>query len=97
MSDHMTFAAPIESAADARAMAQHWQHWIGGQDLSWGEMAEWAGYFEGLAERFPELHDEFVENGIIGPLTIGVTDAFGERFEVPISQIAGHSSAKVES
>lgn len=119
MSDHMTFVRPIETADQARDTAIWWTHWIGGQDLSWGEMIEWETFFAVLAARFPELRDEFLENGIIGgddtvvvehayhderkpwcPICspfIGVTGPDGERFEVPFSQLAGHSSAKVES
>lgn len=31
---------------------------------SWGDVAEASAYFGALAERFPELRDEFEENGI---------------------------------
>lgn len=56
----------IATAAEAYDFAVEWQHWMSEQNLSYGDMAEWESYFEGLAERFPELRDEFEENGIIG-------------------------------
>ena len=56
----------ITTAAEAHDFAVEWQHWMSEQNLSYGEMIEWESYFEGLAERFPELREEFTENGIIG-------------------------------
>lgn len=53
------------SASEARDVAIDWQHWMNDESLSWGEMAAWGAYFEALADRFPELADEFKENGII--------------------------------
>lgn len=34
------------------------------QNLSYGELADWRGYFETLAEKF-DLTEEFSENGVI--------------------------------
>jgi len=58
--------AVLKTAQEARDYAIGWQNWVSQQNLSYGELAEWGAYFEQLAERFPELKDEFVENGIIG-------------------------------
>jgi hypothetical protein len=55
----------IESEDQAREEAISWQHWHSEQSLSYGEMSEWQEYFEALAERWPDLTDEFSENGII--------------------------------
>lgn len=54
----------IETADQARQVAIDWQHWQGEQSLSYGELADWQGYFEELADQF-DLTDEFKENGII--------------------------------
>jgi hypothetical protein len=54
----------IESAEEARDIAIEWQHWASEQSMSWGELADWQGYFVELAERFG-LTEEFTENGII--------------------------------
>ena len=53
------------TAAEAEDQAITWSHWMNDQDLSMGEMIDWQSYFEGLAERFPELADEFRENAVI--------------------------------
>jgi len=50
---------------EARDHAIDWQQWASNQTMSWQDVAEWAAYFEAIAERFPELKDEFKENGII--------------------------------
>lgn len=52
------------TAEDARQLAIDWQHWVGEQSLSYGELAEWQNYFEMLADKF-DLVDEFKENGVI--------------------------------
>lgn len=54
----------IETQDQAREFAIDWQTWQAEQSLSYGEMAEWAAFFEELAERF-DLTEEFKENGII--------------------------------
>lgn len=53
-----------ETAEQARDKAIEWQNWQAEQSLSYGELAEWRAYFEALAVKFPELADEFKENGI---------------------------------
>ena len=53
------------TADEARDAAIAWQSWMSDQNLSMGELAEWGSYFEALAERFPELREEFEENCII--------------------------------
>ena len=55
----------ILHAGDARAAAMQWQHWMGEVTMTWGELADWQDQFVALADRFPELADEFRENGII--------------------------------
>lgn len=55
----------VQSASEARDIAVEWQHWQSEQSMSWGEVADWEGYFEQLAGKFPELKDEFKENAII--------------------------------
>jgi hypothetical protein len=62
-------ATPIEevtSAGQATDLAIEWSHWIGYQVSSWGDMADYSDYFEALAEKFPEVREEFIENAIIG-------------------------------
>lgn len=54
----------ITSPGMARDAAVTWQHWQSEQGMSWGKVAEWRAFFTELAERFPELADEFRENGI---------------------------------
>jgi hypothetical protein len=55
----------VNSADEARDKAIDWQVWAGEQSLSYGELAEWAYYFDKIADKFPELREEFTENGII--------------------------------
>lgn len=55
----------ITTEDQARQKAINWQAWQSTQNLSIGELSEWQTYFEGLVEQFPDLRDEFVENGII--------------------------------
>lgn len=56
----------VKSADDARTLAIDWQHWQSGQALSYGELSEWERIFTQLASKYPELKEEFIENGIIG-------------------------------
>ena len=58
---------PLDTAEQVRDYAIWWQHWAGEQDLSFGKLIEFQGQFEALVVRFPELADEFRENGIICP------------------------------
>jgi hypothetical protein len=55
----------ITAAEEARQYAIEWSGWIQEQDLSYSEYLIWALYFEAIALKFPELADEFKENGII--------------------------------
>lgn len=48
----------------ARDRAIEWQSDFQKHSYSWGEIAEWQGYFESLARRYGLVH-EFRENGII--------------------------------
>jgi hypothetical protein len=54
----------VETREQAQDIAITWQAWMSENSLSYGELADWQGYFEELAERF-DLTDEFRENGII--------------------------------
>ena len=47
-----------------RAEAIDWQSDFQNHSYSWGEIAEWQGYFDSLARRYGLVH-EFRENGII--------------------------------
>lgn len=65
------FSAPdveaVVSAEEATDIAIEWQSWMSAaQNLSMGEFADWEDYFEALAEKFPEVREEFIENAIIG-------------------------------
>lgn len=55
----------VKSADEARDLALDWQAWQSDQNLSYGEAVYYQNYFEALTEKFPELDDEFRENGII--------------------------------
>jgi hypothetical protein len=54
----------VSSKDEAQQIAIDWQSWQAEQSLSYGELAEFQAYFQGLAEKF-DLVDEFKENGII--------------------------------
>ena len=54
----------ITTQEEARDYAIEWQQWASGQNLSYGELAEWQGIFTELATRF-DLMEEFKENAII--------------------------------
>ncbi len=55
----------VQSANEARDLAIDWQHWQCNQSMSWGDVADWQGYFETLVQKFPELKDEFKANAIV--------------------------------
>lgn len=61
----------VNSAEEARALAIEWQQWVSEQNeddeptLFLSDLIEWHEYFVKLTERFPELREEFEENGII--------------------------------
>lgn len=54
-----------KTAEEARDQAIEWQHWQSEQSLSYGEIAEWYAHFTNVADQYPELKEEFIENGII--------------------------------
>jgi hypothetical protein len=54
----------VTTREQAQTVAIEWQAWMSENSLSYGELADWQGYFEELAERF-DLVEEFRENGII--------------------------------
>lgn len=56
--------AQAKTPGEATQAAIDWQNWQSEQSLSYGELAEWQGVFEALAEKF-DLTEEFTENGII--------------------------------
>lgn len=58
-------AGDVASAAEGSEIAIQWQEWAANQDLSYGELAEWQIYFLALADKYPVLREEFLENGII--------------------------------
>ena len=53
------------TASEARQQAIDWQEWQANQSLSYMEHLIWQGHFTRVAEQYPELEDEFIENGII--------------------------------
>ena len=59
---------PVESVTtkeQAKELAIDWQHWQNDQSLSWLESSQWSDFFSQLVEKFPDLNDEFKENGIL--------------------------------
>ncbi len=54
----------VKTQAEARQYAIDWQNLASGASMSWGELAEWQGIFQELADKF-DLEEEFKENGII--------------------------------
>jgi hypothetical protein len=63
--DPIFLGRPITNAQQATDAAIQWQDMFSDTSMSWGEVADWGNFFEDLAQRFPEVRDEFVENGII--------------------------------
>jgi hypothetical protein len=61
----MTPNDTYQSAAEARDAAITFQHWENDQDFSYGELYSWQCHWETVLLQFPELADEFRENGII--------------------------------
>jgi len=64
MTMDITKVQNASSADPARQYAIDWQNWQADQSMTWVEIAEWQAVFIDLAGRF-DLHDEFIENGII--------------------------------
>lgn len=54
----------IKTKEEARQQAIDWQRYASRKNLSYGEIAEWSGYFETLGRKFGLIR-EFKENGII--------------------------------
>ena len=54
----------IKTKEEARTMAIDFQRWASEENLSYGELVVYSGYFETLAKKF-NLTEEFKENGII--------------------------------
>jgi len=54
----------LKTKEEARQIAIKWQNWASKRNLSYGELAEWQGYFIALARKF-HLVREFKENGIL--------------------------------
>ena len=51
-----------------RNFAIDWQDWAGREDMSYGELAEWAGVIKTMAEladESGELKEELEENGVL--------------------------------
>lgn len=55
----------ITTADEATDFAIEWQQRFGEAPMFYSELYEWQQFFEALVVRFPELADEFRENGII--------------------------------
>ena len=54
----------INTSGEAEQLAIDWQNWQSEQSMSWGEAADWAGFFRELAQKF-NLAIVFTENGIL--------------------------------
>lgn len=54
----------VTSQDEARQIAIDWQNWESEQSSSYGDLIEYAVYFNELATKF-NLVEEFKENGII--------------------------------
>jgi len=54
-----------KTADEARQIAIDWQNSLADGAEYWSELAEAGDYFRELAEKFPELEEEFKENGVI--------------------------------
>lgn len=57
-------SATYLTADEARDAAIEFQHWQSEQSLSYGELLTWQTHWENVLNLFPELTDEFRENGI---------------------------------
>lgn len=53
-----------ETEDEARERAIDWQYDLNNHNYSYEDAMLWSDYFEGLAHKFPNLRDEFRENGI---------------------------------
>lgn len=59
----------VTSADEAKQLAMDWQDWQSEQAMGLGEVSGYQDYFEALADKFPGLRAEYIENGIIGKVT----------------------------
>jgi hypothetical protein len=57
--------ADVHTADEARDIAVEWQRIEQPKRMSYAKMAEWQDYFTEIVEKFPELAEEFEENGIL--------------------------------
>ena len=64
MTFELTPVEEVKSREEARDIAIAWQHATSEQSMSYGELADFQGYFETLANKF-DLTEEFRENGIL--------------------------------
>jgi len=55
----------IKTAEQAEELAIEWSNWEPEPQLSWQEIYDWQEFFTALADKFPELRDDFIENAII--------------------------------
>lgn len=55
----------VKTADQACQIAIDWQNAMSEESPSYGELAEYQDYFTKLAEKYPELAEEFKENAII--------------------------------
>jgi hypothetical protein len=55
----------IKSVDAARQLAIDYQMYAGENSLAYGELVYYQNRFEEIAERWPELKEEFTENAII--------------------------------
>lgn len=53
------------SPEEARQLAIEWQAWQAEHSMYWSEAAAFMAALERAAKRWPELREEFKENGII--------------------------------
>lgn len=55
----------VKTEGEASDLAISWQHWFGENSISYGETIYYQNYFLSLVDKFPQLREEFSENGII--------------------------------
>lgn len=55
----------IKSADEARELAIDWSNLESRRPMYWSEVADWHNFFSALAGKYPELTEEFEENGIL--------------------------------
>ena len=60
----LKFICEIKTEEEARQEAIKYQNWASEENLSYGELNQYTGYFKALAKKF-NIVEEFKENGII--------------------------------